>query len=173
MKLTWFGGTTLRAYFGGEIIVVDPAGAPPDVDRRELLAGADRVIALSEAGAVLDPSNWRARPARRPIDEPPILEQMKVGTGSLLLAAGGEPPLVLLGEGGWPRFGRWADGAVVVLFEPALGRAADIWQLFGAARLRFMALAVGQVPEDVLQAIARDLDGAGLAVLEPGLALEV
>ena len=28
MKLTWFGGTTLRVYVGGAIVVVDADGAP-------------------------------------------------------------------------------------------------------------------------------------------------
>ena len=29
MKLTWFGGTTIRIYIGGQIFVADPSAATP------------------------------------------------------------------------------------------------------------------------------------------------
>ena len=43
MKLTWFGGTALRVYIGGDIVVVDADAAPQGIDRGELLAGADKI----------------------------------------------------------------------------------------------------------------------------------
>lgn len=45
MKLTWFGGATVRIHIGGSRSVCNPAaigGADPD----ELVSGADRVFAL-------------------------------------------------------------------------------------------------------------------------------
>ena len=86
MKLTWFGGTTLRVYLGGEIVVVDAASAPADVDRGELLAGADRVVRLGE-GTPIDPAGWRPKPAVRGMDELPPLEVFKIAGDTLLIAA--------------------------------------------------------------------------------------
>lgn len=43
MKLTWFGGTTLRIYIGGQILVAD---APPDAG--EIISGADRLFQMSD-----------------------------------------------------------------------------------------------------------------------------
>ena len=73
MKLTWFGGTALRVYAGGQIVVVDPAAAPAGVDRGELLAGADRVVA-GEALPSVDPATWRPKPMRRLVEEAPAAE---------------------------------------------------------------------------------------------------
>ena len=136
MKLTWFGGTTLRVYLGGEIVLVDAEGAPEGVDRGELLAGADRVVALAGDPAVpsIDPADWRPKPAPRQIDAPPPLEILAIGASALLLAAAGEPPLVLLGSGEPPRFGRWADGAVVVLTSGRESFVAEATVLLDVAR---------------------------------------
>lgn len=174
MKLTWFGGTTLRAYLGGAIIVVDPDGAPGGIDRGELLAGADRVAALADAAVPLvDPAKWRPV-AVRPLDEAPPPEILRIAPSALLIAASGEPPLVILGPGEPPRFGRWADGAVLVLTSGREALVAVATVLLDVARPRLIALAVDEQTLDLAIAeLSEHLDGAGLVSLEPGLALEV
>lgn len=175
MKLTWFGGTTLRAYIGGAIIVVDPDGAPEGIDRGELLAGADRVVRLAGDAdvPVIDPGTWRPRTVR-PLDEAPAPDVFRIGAASLLIAAAGEAPLVILGGGEAPRFGRWADGAVIVLTSGRESLVAEASVLLDVARPRLIALAADEETLDLVVAeLAEHLDGAGLASLEPGLALEV
>jgi hypothetical protein len=175
VKLTWFGGTTLRIYVGGEIVVVDATGAPGSIDRGELLAGADRVVGLAGDAAVpvIDPSQWRP-PAVRPLEAPPPVDVLAIGRSALLIAAAGEPPLVILGSGEAPRFGRWMDGAVIVLTSGRESVVAEATVLLDVARPRLLALAVDEQTLDVaVAALAEHLDGAGLVSLEPGLALEV
>lgn len=176
MKLTWFGGTTLRVYLGGEIVVVDAEAAPPGVDRGELLAGADRVVRTAGDAAmpVLDPAGWRPKAMVRAIDAPPPVEIYRIAPDSLLLAACGEPPLVVLGAGAAPRYGRWADGAVLVLTATREALVAEAMALLDGARPRLLALAVDeQTLDGAVAALAEHLDGAGLVSLEPGLALEI
>jgi hypothetical protein len=175
MKLTWFGGTALRAYVGGEIVVIDPDAAPVEVDRGELLAGADRVVALAGDAAVLaiDPAIWRPRSVR-PMDEAPPPEIFSIGQSALLIAAVGEPPLIILGSGEPPRFGRWADGAVIVLTSGRESFVAEATVLLDVARPRLIALAADEQALDLaISELSEHLDGAGLVSLEPGLALEV
>ena len=176
MKLTWFGGTTLRVYLGGEIVVVDADGAPEGVGRGELLAGAGWVVALSGDPAVtsIDPAEWRPKSAPRGIDAPSPLEILRIGPSALLLAAAGEPPLVILGSAQPPRFGRWADGAVVVLTSGRESFVAEATVLLDVARPRLVALAADEQRLDTaIEELSEHLDGAGLVSLEPGLALEV
>jgi hypothetical protein len=175
VKLTWFGGTALRAYVGGEIVVVDPDTAPDTVDRGELLAGADRVVEFADPVIrSIDPTAWRPKPVGRQIDEPPPLEVRRIGSSGLLIDAPGEPPLVLLGSGELPRFGRWADGAVIVLLSAREALVAEVTALLDVARPRVIALAVDEETLDrVIDELAEHLDGAGLVSMEPGLALEV
>jgi hypothetical protein len=175
MKLTWFGGTTLRVYLGGEIVVVDAERAPAAVDRGELLAGADRVVALAEDPAVpaIDPAAWRPKVAR-PMDVAVPLDVLSIGPSALLIAAAGEPPLVILGSGEPPRFGRWVDGAVVVLTSGRESLVAEASVLLDVARPRLVALAADEQTLDLtIEELSEHLDGAGLVSLEPGLALEV
>ena len=175
MKLTWFGGTAIRAYLGGEIVVVDAETAPIAVDRGELLAGADRVVRLSGDPAVskIDPAKWRPR-VPPPLEAPPPLELSGIGPSALLVAAAGEPPLVILGSGEPPRFGRWADGAVIVLTSGRESLVDEATVLLDVARPRLIALAVDeQTLETAIAELSEHLDGAGLVSLEPGLALEV
>ena len=173
-SLDW-GATALRAYVGGEIVVIDPEAAPSSVDRGELLAGADRSIRFGDAAIpAIDPARWRPKPVGRAIDEMPLLDLLRIGEGALLIAAAGEPPLVLLGPGELPRFGRWADGAVIVLLSAREGLVAEVTELLDVARPRLIALAVEEpVLDAVVAAIAGHLDGVGLVSMEPGLALEV
>ena len=175
MKLTWFGGTAFRLYAGGEIVVIDPAAAPADIDRGELMAGADRVAGLDGDGAVaIDPATWRPRPAQRLLDAPVPLEIFAIAPSALLIAAPGEPPLVVLGSAEPPRFGRWADGAVIVLTSGRPSMVAEATVLLDVARPRLVALAADEQTLDLaVAALAERLDGTGLVSMEPGLALEV
>ncbi|RYE10191.1 MAG: hypothetical protein EOP22_05520 [Hyphomicrobiales bacterium] len=175
MKLTWFGGTTLRAYVGGEIVVIDPDGAPEGIDRAELLAGADRAVALRGDATVplVDPAGWRPKTVR-PLDEAGPVEIVRIGPSALLVAGIGESPLVVLGADAPPRFGRWADGAVIVLASGGDALVAEATVLLDLARPRLLALAVDEQTLDLsVAALSEHLDGAGLVSLEPGLALEV
>jgi hypothetical protein len=176
MKLTWFGGTTLRVYVGGEIVVVDGDVAPPGVDRGELLAGADRAVRLAGDATVprIDAAAWRPPKAGRAIDAPRPLDIAYLGPSALLIAAAGEPPLVILGSSEPPRFGRWADGAVVVLTSGREGLVAEATVLLDLARPRLVALAVDEQTLDIaVDELSEHLDGTGLVSLEPGLAVEV
>lgn len=178
MKLTWFGGTTLRVYLGGAILVVDPHGAPKSVDRTELLAGAGHVVSLGDDSKVplIDPTHWRPRPPVRAVDDTGAvdIDLLRLAPHTLLAAAAGEPPLVILGAGDAPRFGRWADGAVIVLTSAREALVAEATVLLDVARPRLVALALDEDRLDAaIAAIAEHLGGAGLVSLEPGLALEV
>lgn len=177
MKLTWFGGTTVRIHIGGAILVVDPTGAPHGIDAAELVSGADSVIADFGRGLhEVDVTRWKPRKPPRLLDEgdtlPPV-EAWSGGAGALLIDAMGEAPLLLL-AGDAPALGRWADGAVVVLF----GDGEAISRL-GLAVLddtppRLLALAGDEAAIDVAIPALRDrLDGTGLVSLDAGLALEV
>lgn len=173
MKLTWFGSTALRVYVGGQIVVVDPDAAPENVDRGELLAGADRIVGPADALPAVDAATWRAKPMPRMTEEAPPAEVARLG-GALLIAAAGEPALVILGDGELPRFGRWAEGAVIVLTTVREGRVAEMTALLDVARPRLLALAVDEQTLDrVVDELAEHLDGTGLTSLEQGLALEV
>ena len=175
MKLTWFGGTTLRVYLGGDIVVEHRGGAPAGIDQGELLAGADRVVALSGDRAVpgVDPAGWRPRQVR-PIDAAPPVEILSIGPAALLISAVGEPPLIILGSAEPPRFGRWADGAVIVLTSGRDSFVAEATVLLDIARPRLIALAADEQTLDLaISELSEHLDGVGLVSLEPGLALEV
>jgi hypothetical protein len=177
VKLTWFGGTTIRIHIGGAIVVVDAADAPAGIDAAELVSGADRVLADFGAGLpVADASAWKPRQPVRLLDEedgPPAVQALSVGAGALLIDAVGEPPLLLV-AGEMPLLGRWAEGAVVTLFGggerlSALGQA-----LLDDRPPRLLALAGDDVAIDLaIPALRGRLDGTGLVALHAGLALEI
>jgi hypothetical protein len=176
MKLTWFGGTALRVYVSGEIVVIDADTAPGAVDRSEVRAGANRIVALSGDPAVprVDPATWRPKPAPRVIDGAVPLDVLAIGASALLIAAAGEPPVVILGAEEPPRFGRWADGAVVVLTSGRESLVAEATVLLDVARPRLIALAADeQTLDTAIAELSEHLQGAGLVSLEPGLAVEV
>lgn len=176
MKLTWFGGTTLRIYVGGEIVVVNADAAPDSVDRGELLAGADRAVRLAADPAVpaIDPASWRPKAAPRAIDASLPVEVLRIEPSSLLIAAAGEPQIVILGTGDPPRYGRWTDGAVVVLTSGRESFVAEATVLLDVARPRLIALAADEQQLDqAIEELSEHLNGVGLVSLEPGLALEV
>lgn len=177
MKLTWFGGTTLRIYLGGAILVIDAAAAPEDIDAAELVSGADLVV--EDFGAALgavDLAGWRPRKAARMIteeSETPQVQAWAAGEGAILVEAVGEPPL-LLARGSLPALGRWAGETVVVLFGDGAQMIALGEQMLGGTPPRLIGLAGGDAAVDAaIDALRDQLDGAGLVALEAGLALEV
>ncbi|MHB1111185.1 MAG: hypothetical protein ACYCZU_12830 [Devosia sp.] len=180
MKLTWFAGTTIRIHIGGEILVADADYAPGFIDRHELVSGADRVFALAEDAAnlpLIDPAKWRPRALPKVIDETaqhPDVVLHRIGEGAVLVDAAGEPAAVLVADGRQPPFGRWTDGAVVVLLGNGDAMVANGTALLDAARPKLIALAAGEPALDLaIEALREHLNGAALVSLEPGLALEV
>lgn len=168
MKLTWFGGTTLRIHIGGRILVADPAGIS-GVDADELVSGADQVFDLNGLPPV-HTAGWQPRRPTAMIGEAGLSEVFVHGLAgrSALVDAVGEPPLLLLG--GAPRgAGRWSRGAVVVAF--AVDAAATSLEALGP---RLIALAMPDAEAEAAFVALRDrLDGTGLVALERGMALEV
>lgn len=180
MKLTWFAGTTIRIHVGGQILVADADHAPAFIDRHELVSGADRVFALAGDAAnlpLLDPAKWRPRVLPKIIDEtapPQEVVLHRIGEGAVLIDATGEPPVVLAAGSRQPAFGRWADGAVAVLFGNGDAMLTNGLLLLDVARPRLVALAADEPALDAAIAALREhLDGAALVAMEPGLALEV
>jgi hypothetical protein len=177
MKLTWFAGTTIRIHIGGQVLVVDAALTPDWVNRRELVAGADRVFDLADADVpVVDPEKWRRKRLVRPLDEagPAEVGIVRLAPGILLVDAPGEPALVLAGAPNLPPAGRWADDAVIVLFGAGEAIIAAATVLFDVAEPRLLALAADEDTLDLAVAELREhLDGTALVSLEPGMAVEV
>lgn len=176
MKLTWFGGTTMRIHIGGAMLVIDPAGAPAGIDRTELVSGADMVLALdalTEIDAV-EPSSWAPRRAAALIDatEAPDVAIHRLGAALVVDAAGERPLLLVTGEIG--RMGRWAGNAVVVVLGPAEAlpdMAANVLDQIGPS---LMAVAGPDAAvEQVISRLQNRLEGTGFMALEAGLALEV
>lgn len=177
MKLTWFGGTTIRIHIGGTILVLDPAQAPEGIDGAELVSGADTVIAgFGAALAAVDVRSWKPRKPPRLLDEgtePAPVQAWAAGTGVVLVDAMGEPPLLLV-AGDMPVLGRWAESAVVALFGPGERLAAVGRAVLDDVPPRLLALAGNEADIDVAIPALRDrLDGTGLVALEAGLALEI
>ncbi len=172
MKLTWFGGTTIRIYVGGRILVSDPAGISGEVAAEELVSGADAVFSLKEAGPAVDPVLWQPRRAAAMIDEEQLPEVLVHGIeGGALIAAAGEPPLLLL-DGPVAAAGRWSREAVVVI----LGSDAAALAAHALDRLqpRLIVLAADEASVEAgFALLASRLQGTGLLALEAGLALEV
>lgn len=177
MKLTWFGGTTVRIHIGGAILVVDAEGAPGGIDAAELVSGADVVVERFGAGLPeVDTARWKPRKAPRLLDEgeePPAVDAWAAGPGAVLVEAVGEPPLLLV-AGGVPALRRWADGAVVALFGDGAGLVARGEAVLDDVPPRLLALAGNEAAIDAAIPALRDrLDGTGLVALEAGMALEI
>lgn len=171
MKLTWFAGTTMRIQIGGRILVSDPAGAGPRVDGDELVSGADVLFSLVEAGPAVDPVLWEPRRVAAMIDEEAVPEVLVHGiAGGALIAAAGEPPLLLV-DGEVGKAGRWGRDAVVVVFGPDAARLAGV--VLERIEPRLIAIAAEEaVVEAAFTEFAGRLRGTGLMSLEPGLAME-
>jgi hypothetical protein len=177
MKLTWFGGTTVRIHIGGAILVVDAEGAPDGIDKAELVSGADMVVDGFGAGLpAIDTVSWRPRKLPRMLDEGtelPKVEAWSAGRGVMLVEAVGEPPLLLL-AGDVPTLRRWADGAVVALFGEGAALSRTGLAVLADTPPRLIALAGDEAAVDLAILALRDaLDGAGLVALEAGMALEI
>jgi hypothetical protein len=180
MKLTWFGGTTLRVYVGGEIVVVDPDTAPAGVSQQELRSGADRVVSLRDPNPRIDPERWTVPRPSRPMDNPRPLEVMSIGLDTCLISGESDPPLLILNVTDLPRFGHWVDGAVIVLFgEKGAALVADIVVLDLAKPKHLVLAAENETIERLFDRVdATDLDDSfwrdhSFSSLEPGLAVEV
>ena len=167
MKLTWFGGTTIRIHIGGSILVCDPAGIG-GVDPDELVSGADRVFAMDELERI-DPAAWQPGRGGSMLDD--VTVSLFGIEGGAMVSASGEPPLLLL-KSAPPRLGRWGRDAIVVVFgEEADGLAAEVLDAVGP---RLIAIAASETVVDRAFAALRErLNGTGLASLDAGLALEV
>lgn len=176
MKLTWFGGTTVRIHIGGAILVVDPEGAPDGIDAVELVSGADRIVHGDRGGvAVADPLSWRPPVAARLIDtedDRARAEVWSLGGAALLVAAAGEPPLLLVWGDLPDMLGNWATMAVFVLVGEQLRERSDAVAQGIAPRLIVLAGAEDEI-DLAFAALEGRLDGTGLVALEAGLALEI
>ena len=174
MKLTWFGGTTMRIHIGGAMLVVDADGAPERIDHTELLSGADRAFRLDDDLVQVEPGQFQPRRPAALIeagDEPQEVRVYRLAAGAVLVEAAGEPPLIIA-TGEMPRIGRWGRDAVVVVAGGRLeATAASVVEQVGP-RLLAVAGSDGAV-EAVITALRDRLDGTGLMALEPALALEV
>jgi hypothetical protein len=171
MKLTWFGGTTIRIHIGGKILVADATGVG-GVDPEELVSGADATFALDGSLPEIDPVLWQPGRPGSMLDEDALGEVTTHGLeGGALIAAIGEAPLLLLSRA-VPKAGRWARDAVIVVFGTEGDRlAADALDAFGP---RLIAVAgPDAVVERTFSALHGRLDGTGLVALEAGMALEV
>jgi hypothetical protein len=172
MKLTWFGGTTLRIHIGGRILVVEPAGIS-GVDEAELASGADRVFGLLDEMPQVDAQSWvpRSVPTLLSEDEPPAVSVYRLELTAVLIDAVGEPPLVLA-SGPISVTGRWGTSAIVVVLGPEPNRTA-----FGVLDVlvpRLIAVAGDEAAVgSILGSIGDRLGGTGFMAMEPGLALEV
>lgn len=175
MKLTWFGGKTIRIYVAGAILVGEPEGAPQCIDAAELVSGADAVFRAATS-VVVDPLMWKPRKAPTALtDDGTIAEVLvwQISQDVLLIDAVGEPPL-LLAAGALPGLGRWARDAVVVLFGDGEGLTARGSALLAATTPRLLVLAGSDAAMEIaISALRARLDGTGLIALEPGMALEV
>ena len=174
MKLTWFGGTTLRLHIGGRMLVVDAEGAPDWIDQTELLSGADRSFGLSDDLPQIDPQRFQPRKVGALIEmgeELPDVLVHRAGPKAVLVEAVGESPLLLV-TGAAEGFGRWARDAVVVIAGRQIeATARTVMDEIGP---RLIAIAGPDASVDaVIDALRDQLDGTGLMALEPGLALEV
>jgi hypothetical protein len=170
MKLTWFGGTTLRVHIGGRILVCDPTGIE-GIDSGELVSGADRVFGFDERLPEASSAHWQPRRVAALVNDEAVAMDVllnRLAPGAVLVDAAGEPPLVLL-NGPVPAAGRWARDAVAVAFgHDAAASALEV------LAPRLMALALPEPALEVAFAALRDrLNGTALVALESGMALEV
>lgn len=177
MKLTWFGGTTIRIHIGGAILVVDPGEAPTGIDATELVSGADKLIAdFGAALPAVDTRSWKARKPPRLLDEsddPVPVQTWSAGQGAILVDAMGEPPLLLL-HGNVPPLARWTESAVLVVFGAAGPLLAQGQAVLADTAPRLLVLAGDEPAIDAAIPALRDLlDGTGLVALEASLALEI
>lgn len=178
MKITWFAGMTFRVQIAGRTIVVDPEGAPTGVDAAELTSGAETIVSARDTDVPLfSPEAWRPRKRVRLIDQDEGDEALglhRLGLAGLVADSADEGVLVLADASFELRWGRWADGAVIVLSGPSAPCAAAGIAMLDVARPKLIALAVADDEIDgAFDTLAPELGDAGLIVLEAGMAVEV
>jgi hypothetical protein len=175
MKRTWFGGTTIRIHIGGDILVCGAEAAPDGIDRVELESGANRTFRFAgNSEPRIDLAAWKPRRRGALLDEnrQPDVNVWHTGAG-VLIDAVGEPPLLLLSRAP-DELGRWAGNAVLVLFGDEVGLVETGRTVLSDEPPRMLALAgEPDVVESAFSALRDCLDGAGLIVLEKGMAIEV
>ena len=171
MKLTWFSGTTIRMHIGGRILLAGPTGID-GVAAEELLSGADATVDLDGSLPEVDPVLWQPRRAGAMLDEGEMPEVLVHGiAGGALVAAIGEPPLLLL-TGEPARAGRWGHEAVVVVLGADVARRARLAVELLMPRIVLLAADEAEVERAVAE-LAPRLGGTALQALEPGLAVEI
>lgn len=175
MKLTWFGGTTLRIHIGGQILVTDPAGAPAGIDVGELRSGASGIFGLGDAILPL-PARWQPRRAASLLNDDGIAAEVLVrraDRSAVVIDAIGEPPLLLV-RNPVGAMGRWSRDAVVVVLGPDEQVPDVAANVLHELAPRLIAIAAAEPAVDAAIAAVRNHLGATVLVaLEPGLALEV
>ena len=151
--------------------MADPAGIS-GVDGGEVVWGADVTFFIDEAGEAVDPALWQPRRVAAMIDAEALPEVLVHGIeGGALVAAAGEPPLVLL-KSAMGRAGRWARDAVVVVFgDEADALAARVLDDVGPHLIAVAA--ADDVIERAVMALRDRVGETLLVALEPGMALEV
>ena len=173
MKLTWFAQSCFRLHIGGLVIVTDPHAAPPDIDQRELVSGADEIVSLVDPGLpTFDPGSWMPRKPKSFIEsgnESSLVLYCFNDSGLFIDPPGDDPVILTGGDGDWDRF---ADGAVVVLFGKGAALPEMLSDLVRAARPKLVAIAAGDLDETGFGALAAAAAGTNVQVLEPALALE-
>jgi hypothetical protein len=173
MKLTWFTRSCFRLHVGGRIIVTDPHSAPVNVAERELLSGANTVVDLAVNGLEkFDPANWARRPRLRLIDAPEEVASsvMAFAEGGLFVGSEDDAPLFVASPGA--QWGRFADGAVVLLSGPFARMAQALDALSTLSRPRLIAIASDDFDERQFDDLAAVTQSLPLQVMEPGLAIE-
>ncbi|WP_127143407.1 hypothetical protein [Pelagibacterium montanilacus] len=177
MKIVWLGGSTFRIQIEGRILVIEPDGAPRDIEPAELRSGADTLVDLDSADLPhFDAESWRPRRRTRLIDEPQGdegLDLRRLSSRAIVCDTRDEGMMVLAETSVPPQWGRWADAAVVVLAGAGRACAAAGTALLDIARPKLIVLAVPAEEVDAaFAALAPQLAGSGLVVADAGLAVE-
>lgn len=176
MKVTWFGGTTLRLHIGGRILVFDAASVPAGIDSNELLSGADTAISLAAADLPRLRAPWRPRRPARLIDEVPgeSIVMSRLDPLSVLVEAEGEVQVALVHCDAPPDLGNWADAAAIVLLGDDAAIPPVAQTFVAQANPKILLLAGSDRASDaVFDMLGAQGLGCGLVALEPGLALEL
>jgi len=173
MKLTWFGGCTLRVHIGGKVLVANADAPLAGVEKLELESGADLSFAFpDERAEVVDLAAWRPRRRGSMLDEADDAGVLVHHSNeAVLIDALGEPPLILV-EDAAPKLGRWSKDAVVVLFGRKLFENGRIILGDSAPRLLLLAGEAGAVSA-AFDALREVVEGTGLVAMEEGMAVEV
>ena len=177
MRITWFAAMTFRIHIAGRIIVTHPEGAPPDVDRAELVAGAQTILAHEDMELPdFEPLHWRPLKRVRLIDAAEGVEGLnlyRLGSRGVVADSSDEGLLVVDDAGALTQFNRWADNAVVVVSGTGAQCGAHGTALLDIARPKLIAMAITDGDLDIaFETLAPLVGGASLLALEPGMALE-